>query len=436
MSGGGKKSTLVFAEAQEVIPGGVNSPVRAFKAVGGIPPFLARGDGSRIYDLDGRGYIDFVNSWGALILGHRHPLVVQALYDCLAEVGTSFGAPTELEVHLAREIIRAVPSMEMVRLVNSGTEATMSAVRLARAHTGRNKIVKFEGCYHGHADPFLVQAGSGALTLGIPSSPGVTPGSVADTLVVPYNDLEAVEGVFSQHGDDIAAVIVEPVAGNMGCVLPEPGFLDGLRRITWQHGSVLIFDEVITGFRVAYGGAQSVFGVLPDLTCLGKIIGGGLPIGAYGGPKSIMEKVAPLGPVYQAGTLAGNPLAVTAGLATLEVLRTPGYYRSLEEKCRLLVEDIKRAGQEAGVPITVNWMGSMFTIFFTAEPVVNLKTALRADTGLYARLFHQVLEQGVYLPPSPFECAFLSSAHTDEDLATAREVLIGAIKSAAGYLQS
>ncbi|PRR71186.1 Glutamate-1-semialdehyde 2,1-aminomutase [Moorella humiferrea] len=410
------KSAAAYAEAVELMPGGVNSPVRAFKAVGLTPPFIQRGEGAYLYDIDGNRYIDYVASWGPLILGHRHPKVMAALENTLHNIGTSFGAPTELENELAREIIAAVPSIEMVRLVNSGTEATMSAIRLARGYTGREKVVKFAGCYHGHADYFLIQAGSGALTFGVPDSPGVPAATAANTIVVPYNNLDAVEAVFKQAGEEIAAVIVEPVAGNMGCVPPQPGFLEGLRAITKHYGSLLIFDEVMTGFRVAYGGAQSRFGVRPDLTCLGKIIGGGLPVGAYGGRREIMARVAPVGPVYQAGTLSGNPLAVSAGLATLKVLKEPGVYERLESLSARLEKGLKEAAGEAGVPVTFNRVGAMFTAFFTPGPVTDYTTATASDTKTFAAYFQAMLRRGIYLAPSQFEAAFMSLAHTEADI--------------------
>lgn len=410
-----ERSKKLFAQARRYMPGGVNSPVRAFKAVGGQPLFIARGKGALIYDVDGNEYIDYVGSWGPLILGHRHPEVTAALQECL-ETGTSFGAPTELEIELARAIVEALPAVEMVRLVNSGTEATMSALRLARAHTGRNKIVKFEGCYHGHADFLLIKAGSGALTLGVPSSPGVPASTAADTIAAPYNDLDTLEAIFAREGEDIAAVIVEPVAGNMGVVPPREGFLEGLREITRRYGALLIFDEVITGFRLSYGGAQTLYNIDPDLTCLGKIIGGGLPVGAYGGKRHIMEQVAPEGPVYQAGTLSGNPLAVTAGLATLKVLKRPGTYEELERKSALLARGLAEAAREAGLVLSFNRVGSMLCTFFTETPVVDYATACTADTRRFAAFFQSMLEQGIYLAPSQFEAAFVSLAHTDEQI--------------------
>jgi len=424
------RSFKAYSEAVKLMPGGVNSPVRAFRAVGMTPPFIAKGEGSRIYDIDGYEYIDYVGSWGPLILGHRHPEVVAALEKTLKEMGTSFGAPTELENELAKMITQAVPSIEMVRLVNSGTEATMSAIRVARAFTKREKIVKFAGCYHGHADYFLIQAGSGALTFGVPTSPGVPTGTASNSLVARYNDLESVEKIFRQVGEDIAAVIVEPVAGNMGCVPPRPGFLEGLRDITREYGSLLIFDEVMTGFRVAYGGAQEVYKVQPDLTCLGKIIGGGLPVGAYGGRRDIMEQVAPSGPVYQAGTLSGNPLAVTAGLATLKILQRPGVYEVLEEKGALLEKGLREKASEAGLEVSINRKGSMFTVFFTSKEVVDYETALTSDVERFARYFRSMLEQGIYLPPSQFEAAFISLAHTDEDIEKTITAAFRAFKAA------
>ncbi|OAT85550.1 glutamate-1-semialdehyde-2,1-aminomutase [Desulfotomaculum copahuensis] len=397
------------------MPGGVNSPVRAFQAVGGQPVFIARGEGAWLYDVDGNRYIDYVGSWGPLILGHRHPEVIAALRDCL-ETGTSFGAPTALETELAREIVSAIPSVEMVRLVNSGTEATMSALRLARGYTGRNRIVKFEGCYHGHADFLLIKAGSGALTLGVPTSPGVPADTAANTINAPYNDPDTLEQIFAAHGQDIAAVIVEPVAGNMGVVPPQEGFLSFLREITRRYGALLIFDEVMTGFRVAYGGAQERFGINPDLTCLGKIIGGGLPVGAYGGKREIMERVAPAGPVYQAGTLSGNPLAVTAGLATLRILQHPGTYAELERKSARLADGLARAAADAGVPVTLNRVGAMLCLFFTDHPVTDYESACRSNTARFAAFFRTMLSGGVYLAPSQFEAVFISLAHSGEQI--------------------
>lgn len=409
-------STALYEEAKKIIPGGVNSPVRAFKSVNLNPVFIRRGEGSHIYDADGNSYIDYVGSWGPLILGHRHPHVVEALERCVRDIGTSFGAPTELENILAAMIVEAVNSIDMVRLVNSGTEATMSAIRLARGYTGRNKIVKFEGCYHGHADFLLIKAGSGALTLGMPTSPGIPPGSAVNTIVANYNDLEGLTEVFKAEGEDIAAVIVEPVAGNMGVIPPAPGFLEGLRNLTRAYGSLLIFDEVMTGFRVAYGGAQELYGITPDLTCLGKIIGGGLPVGAYGGKREIMENVSPAGPVYQAGTLSGNPLAVTAGIATLEIIRQPGVYEQLEQRSQVLANGLAEAAGEAGVEVCLNRVGSMMCCFFTGKPVNDYASACTSDTDQYAAFFKAMLEQGIYLAPSQFESAFMSLAHDTGDI--------------------
>jgi glutamate-1-semialdehyde 2,1-aminomutase len=412
------KSEELFRRACATIPGGVNSPVRAFRSVGGNPLFIARGEGSHIFDVDGNEYIDYVGSWGPLLLGHRHPDIVAALEGALA-IGTSFGAPTEPEVELAEAIRDAVPSIEMVRLVNSGTEATMSAIRVARGFTGRDLTVKFEGCYHGHVDSLLVKAGSGVATLGIADTQDVPKAFCDTTIALPFNDAEAVERAFRAHGDRIAAVIVEPVAGNMGCVPPLPGYLEALRDITARFGALLIFDEVMTGFRVAFGGAQQRYGIRPDLTTLGKVIGGGLPVGAYGGRKDIMNKVAPVGPVYQAGTLSGNPLAVAAGLAMLRYLkRHPEVYGQLEARTAELC-----AAAPAGV--TVNRVGSMFTWFFTDQPVTDYESAKRSDTARFAHFFRAMLERGIYLAPSQFEAAFVSAAHSEEDIretiAAARE---------------
>ena len=410
------RSRELFAQAQQLMPGGVSSPVRAFKAVGGEPVVIARGHGSRLVDVDGNEYVDYLCSWGPLILGHAHPSVVEALQRA-AERGTSYGAPTEAETELARLIHEAMPSLEMVRFVSSGTEATMSALRLARAFTGRDKIVKFEGCYHGHADGLLVQAGSGVATLGLPDSPGVPASCAQETLVARFNDVPSVEALFDRHGDAIAAVIVEPVAGNMGVVPPQPGFLEALREITRRAGALLVFDEVIAGFRVAYGGAQSLYGITPDLTCLGKIIGGGLPVGAYGGRREVMQMLAPNGPVYQAGTLSGNPLAMAAGVATLRELQPPGFYERLDALSAKLVESVARAAKSAGVSLWLNRVGSMRTPFFVDAPVTDYASARRSDTKLYARFFHAMLERGVYLAPSQFETVFISSAHTEREIA-------------------
>jgi glutamate-1-semialdehyde 2,1-aminomutase len=408
-------SESLFAAAQRVIPGGVNSPVRAFRGVGGSPFFVARAEGARITDEDGRDYVDFLGSWGPLILGHAPPAVVEALAET-ARKGTSYGAPTAQEVEMAERITRAVPSMEMVRLVSSGTEAAMSAIRLARGATGRDLIIKFDGCYHGHADSLLVKAGSGGATFGIPDSAGVPAALAALTLALPFNDLDAVSRAFDAHRGEVAAVLVEPVAGNMGVVPPRPGFLAGLRDLCTRHGALLVFDEVITGFRVAYGGAQAFYGVRPDLTCLGKIIGGGLPVGAYGGPRDLMSQVAPLGPVYQAGTLSGNPLAVAAGLATLRALEDPSVYERLDRLGARLARGIGEAAAAASIPVTVNRVGSMLTTFFTEGPVTDYASARRADTARYARFFHAMLDGGVFLAPSQFEAAFVSLAHSERDL--------------------
>ena len=401
-------SERLFSRAQKHIPGGVNSPVRAFRSVGGSPLFITRGQGSHIYDADGNEYIDYVGSWGPLLLGHAHPEIVAAVSEALAN-GTSFGAPTEREIELAELISEIVPSIEMVRLVNSGTEATMSAIRVARGFTGRDLIVKFEGCYHGHVDSLLVKAGSGVATLGLPDSPGV-PKSFSDTTIaIPFNDPDALEEAFRAHGDRIAAAIVEPVVGNMGCVPPAPGFLQKLREITARYGALLILDEVMTGFRVALGGAQQLYGIRPDLTTLGKVIGGGLPIGAYGGRADIMSRVAPAGPIYQAGTLSGNPLAVAAGLAMLRHLKShPGTYAQLDARTAAICAAAPRG-------TTINRVGSMFTIFFTSAPVTDYESAKRSDTARFAEFHRTLLARGIYLPPSQFEAAFVSAAHTEED---------------------
>ena len=422
----GERSRQLFQEAARYFPGGVNSPVRAFRAVGGEPFFVARALGSRITDADGRTYIDYVGSWGPMILGHAHPRVVAAI-QAAAEAGTSYGAPTELETRLARLIQAAFPSLERMRLVSSGTEACMSVVRVARGFTGRAAIVKFEGGYHGHADSLLVKAGSGAMTFGVPDSLGVPAELAQHTLALPYNDLEAVRAVFAARGSEIAGIIVEPVAGNMGVVPPRPGFLEGLREITRAHGALLIFDEVITGFRVALGGAQQRYGIVPDMTCLGKIVGGGLPVGVYGGRAEIMEQVAPLGGIYQAGTLSGNPVAMAAGIATLEALQAPGTYQALEATSARLAEGLAVAAARAGLAMQINRVGSMLTGFFTAMPVTDCATAKTADAARYGAFFRAMLERGVSLAPSQFEAAFLSLAHTTDDvevtIAAAREAL-------------
>ncbi len=414
------KSQKLFKEAQRYLPGGVDSPVRAFKAVGGIPPFIVRAKGSKIYDADGNEYIDYVGSWGALVLGHAHPRVVAAIKGA-AEHGTSFGAPTELETTLAKMISEAIPSIEMLRFVNSGTEAAMSALRLARAFTKRDKILKFAGGYHGHGDGLLVKGGSGLATLGVPDSAGVSLSYAQDTLVAPYNNVESVKQAFEHYPKQIAAIIVEPVAANMGVVLPKPGFLEGLRQLTQEFGALLIFDEVITGFRLAYGGAQTLYQITPDLTCLGKIIGGGLPVGAYGGRREIMQMVAPLGPVYQAGTLSGNPLAMTAGIETLKLLQTPGVYEQLEAKSAILAEGVAKAATKSGV--SVSRIASLLTVFFTASPVIDYQSAAQADKDFFAEFFQRLLAEGVYWPPSQFEAAFVSLAHSDEDIGLTGEII-------------
>ncbi len=410
-----ESSRALFAAAQRVLPGGVNSPVRAFKAVGGTPRFIARGQGPVLIDVDGNRYVDLVLSWGPLILGHAHPEVVAAVIDA-ARDGTTFGAPTELEIRLAERVAASFPGMEMVRFVSSGTEALMSAVRLARAATRRRLILKFDGCYHGHADALLAAAGSGVATLGLPDSPGVTPGTVAETLVLAYNDLAAVENLFSVRGSEIAAVLVEPVAGNMGLVPPVPGFLEGLRTVTRSHAALLIFDEVMTGWRVHPQGAQVLYQVTPDITCLGKVLGGGLPAAAYGGARELMELIAPAGPVYQAGTLSGNPLAMAAGLATLDVLSRNGVWQRAENWADRAASMIAAAAGKAGVPVQVQRVGTMLTPFFTEHPVRTFAEAKRADHEAYRRFFHAMLDAGIYLPASPFEAAFSSAVHGEDEL--------------------
>jgi glutamate-1-semialdehyde 2,1-aminomutase len=410
------KSTQLYRRALEKIPGGVNSPVRAWKAVGGAPKFVRCGRGSHIIDADEKQYIDFVGSWGPLILGHANGNVLRSLKE-VAKRGTTFGAPTESEVKLAEIVCRLVPSIQKIRLVNSGTEATMSTLRLARAYTKRTKIVKFDGCYHGHADGLLVKAGSGVATLGLPDSPGVPPGFARETLVATFNDVGSVESLFNRHGKSIAAVIVEPVCGNMGVIPPAPIFLSSLRRITRNHGALLIFDEVITGFRVALGGAQEIYGIQSDLTCLGKILGGGLPLAAFGGRREIMDLLAPEGPVYQAGTLSGNPLAVAAGLTTLELLSRPGIYKALEARGKTLQEGFEEVLGKYHMRATINRIGSMMTLFFGVEKVRNAAEARECDREVFARFFHGMLKRGIYMPPAPFEAVFLSLAHTAADLA-------------------
>jgi len=409
------RSELLFAEAQRHIPGGVNSPVRAFRGVGGTPIFFKRGAGAWLFDEDDRRYIDYVGSWGPMIAGHAHPAVVRAVQEAVAN-GLSFGAPTAIETVMARKIQRLVPSMELVRMCNSGTEATMSAIRLARGFTGRDKIVKFEGCYHGHSDSLLVKAGSGALTLGVPTSPGVPAELAAHTVTLTYNNLDQARQAFGEIGAQIAGVIVEPVAGNMNCIPPIPGFLQGLRELCDRYGSVLIFDEVMTGFRVAPGGAQELYQVKPDLTTLGKIIGGGMPVGAFGGRRAIMERLAPLGPIYQAGTLSGNPVAMTAGLATLELIAAPGFHAELAARTRRLCDGLVAAAGAAGIPLTANHVGGMFGIFFTSATVTTHAQATACDIERFKAFFHGMLAEGVYLAPSAFEAGFMSSAHTEEDI--------------------
>jgi glutamate-1-semialdehyde 2,1-aminomutase len=406
----------LFTEACKYIPGGVNSPVRAFRGVGGEPIFFARAKGSRAWAADGREFIDYVGSWGPMILGHAHPDVIRTVQQT-AEHGLSFGAPTEIETIVARRIVELVPSIELVRMCSSGTEATMSAIRLARGFTGRNKIIKFEGCYHGHSDSLLVKAGSGMLTLGVPTSPGVPPELAAYTITLGYNDAAQVRAAFAEIGQDVACVIVEPVAGNMNCIPPVPGFLETLREVCTQYGAVLIFDEVMTGFRVARGGAQESYGIRPDLTTLGKIVGGGMPVGAFGGRRDIMERIAPLGPVYQAGTLSGNPVAMAAGLATLDGIAAPGFHARLGASTDRLVHGIKAAADQAGVPLATNHVCGMFGLFFTAAPQVHSYAAATAcDVERFKRFFHGMLAEGVYLAPSAFEAGFVSAAHTDADI--------------------
>ena len=422
-----KKSSGLYRRALELIPGGVNSPVRAFKAIGIPPVFIERAKGPKIWDVDGNEYVDYVGSWGPMIMGHAHPRIVRALKKT-APKGTSFGAPTPLEVELAMRVRKAFPSMELMRMVSSGTEAVMSAIRVARGYTGRNKILKFEGCYHGHGDSLLVKAGSGATTFGIPDSLGVPEDLAKHTLTAPYNDLEKVKHLVNQYPEQIACIIVEPIAGNMGVILPEKGFLEGLRKICDEKGILLLFDEVITGFRVAYGGAQELYGIKADLTCLGKIIGGGLPVGAYGGKEKIMEGVAPLGGVYQAGTLSGNPLAMAAGIETLEILKPRRVYQDLEKKTSYLTERILESAEERGIPVSINRATGMFTLFFTGGPVRDYFSAKMSDTKRFAKFFIEILEQGIYLPPSQYEAWFISLAHTQKDLDKTIEACDSAFK--------
>ena len=422
-----KNSQKLFIKAQEVIPGGVNSPVRAFKAVGGNPIFIQKAKGSKIYDVDGNSYIDYVLSWGPLILGHAHPEVVKALKKAI-ERGTSYGAPTSLEIELAELVLKAYPSMDIVRMVNSGTEATMSAIRVARGFTGRDKILKFEGCYHGHADGLLVKAGSGATTFGVPDSAGVPRSYAQETITLPFNDREALRRVIGEEWRYIACVIIEPVIGNIGCVLPKPGFLETLRALTAKHGIILIFDEVMTGFRVSYGGAQAYYGVTPDMTCLGKVIGGGLPVGAYGGKKEIMSLVSPLGPVYQAGTLSGNPIAMTAGIETLKILLRDKHYRRLEKISCLLEKALTDVAKMAGVKTKFYRAGTMFCTYFTETDVIDYKTAKTSDTAKFSRFFSLMLEKGIYIAPSQFEAGFTSLAHTEKDIEKTAKAAYASLK--------
>ncbi len=408
-------SAKMFEEARKLIPGGVNSPVRACRSVGCDPLFIKRAQGASVIDVDGNEYIDFVCSWGPMILGHAHPEIIKAIQEAAVD-GTSFGAPTPLEIELASLVVDAVPSLEKVRFVNSGTEATMSAIRLARGYTGKKTVVKFDGCYHGHADSFLVKAGSGVITLGIPGSPGVPEDIVKNTISIPYNDVDTLERTLRDKARDIACIIVEPVAGNMGCVSPGTEFLQALRSLTEELDIVLIFDEVITGFRLAYGGAQECYGIKPDLTCLGKIIGGGLPVGAYGGKTDIMDQIAPDGPVYQAGTLSGNPLAMAAGVAALRLLKQPGFYDELNKKAETVAGQLNDISKKLGIAVQLNRVGSLLTTFFTAEPVTDFSSAMKSDTELYATHYRQMLSQGIYLAPSQFEVAFISASHTQNDL--------------------
>ncbi|GLQ98354.1 glutamate-1-semialdehyde 2,1-aminomutase [Dyella mobilis] len=419
----------LFQRALKLMPGGVNSPVRAFKSVGGEPFFTARADGAYLWDVEGKRYIDYVGSWGPMIVGHNHPHVREAVERAVLN-GLSFGTPCPAEVTMAETIVRLIPSVDVVRMVNSGTEATMSAIRLARGATGRSKIVKFEGCYHGHGDSFLVKAGSGALTFGVPTSPGVPKASADLTLTLPYNDLAAAQALFADQGADIAALIIEPVAGNMNCIPPQDGYLQGLRDLCTRHGALLIFDEVMTGFRVALGGAQAYYGITPDLTTFGKIIGGGMPVGAYGGRRDLMEQIAPAGPIYQAGTLSGNPVAMAAGLAMLELIQAPGFHDALAARTRLLTDGLQAVADGEGIPFSTNRVGSMFGLFFTREKVSSYAQATAADAAMFNRFFHGMLERGVYLAPSAFEAGFLSSAHSDEDIAATLDAARAAMRIA------
>jgi glutamate-1-semialdehyde 2,1-aminomutase len=417
----------LFQRALKLMPGGVNSPVRAFKSVGGEPFFTERADGAYLWDVEGKRHIDYVGSWGPMIVGHNHPRVREAVEHAV-RAGLSFGTPCAAEVTMAETIMRLVPSMQMLRMVNSGTEATMAAIRVARGYTGRDKIVKFEGCYHGHGDAFLVKAGSGALTFGVPTSPGV-PKAFADlTLTLPYNDSDAAHELFAEVGGEIAGVIIEPVAGNMNCIPPRAGFLQGLRALCTQHGALLIFDEVMTGFRVARGGAQQLYGIAPDLSTFGKVIGGGMPVGAYGGRREIMQKVAPSGPIYQAGTLSGNPVAMAAGLAMLELIQAPGFYADLERKTQLFADGLLAVAGEAGMPFSVNRVCGMFGLFFTSEKVETYTQATQCDVAMFNRFFHAMLKRGVYLAPSAFEAGFMSTAHSDRDIAETLDAARGAFR--------
>jgi len=424
------KSAALFARAQQLIPGGVNSPVRAYRSVDLEPPFIQRAEGSKVYDVDGNAYIDYVGSWGPMILGHAHPQVVAAVQEA-ASLGCSFGAPTELEVQLAQRIVDAFPAMEMVRMVNSGTEATMSAIRLARGYTGRDRIIKFAGCYHGHGDSLLVKAGSGAMTFGVPDSPGVPADLAQHTLTLPFNDLDAVRQTLEQHAGQIACVILEPAVGNMGLVKPDGGFLEGLRQVTREHDTLLIFDEVMTGFRVDYGGMQTLYNIDPDLTTLGKVIGGGLPVGAYGGKREILEHMSPVGPIYQAGTLSGNPLAMTAGLTTLDILRADPPYKVLGERAAHMMDETAKAARAANVPVYTTSIGSMFTVFSSGKPVRNFEDASACDIPAFRRYFAAMLRAGIYIAPSQYEAGFLSTAHSDDDIEATLRAGADALRSLA-----